>query len=157
MYFSTPFRFWLFAATFVLAFAAYAPDYALAKDPVYTGYLNNAAVSGYDPVAYFTEGRPVQGSADFTMTWQGATWQFASAENLAKFQTDPEAYAPQYGGYCAWAMADGKFASADPDNWSIVDGKLYLNYNDSVQARWEKDIPAFITRADGAWSQKQFD
>ncbi len=108
-------------------------------------------------VAYFEEGRPVEGSSEFETEWQGATWKFSSAENLAKFKADPEAYAPQYGGYCAWAMARSYFASADPDNWAIVDGKLYLNYNDDVQSKWEADIPGFIEKADVKWSEQSFD
>ena len=130
---------------------------ALAKDPIYTSTFSSNAVSGHDVVAYFDEGRPVEGSSDFETEWQGATWKFSSAENLAKFEADPEAYAPQYGGYCAWAMARGYFASADPDNWSIVDGKLYLNYNDDVQSKWEADIPGFIEKADVKWSEQSFD
>lgn len=151
----------LFAAALVVGSVALVPEHnALAaedKPPVYTGFLSDLAVSGYDPVAYFTEGRPVEGSSDFETEWHGATWRFSSADNLAAFKADPEAYAPQYGGYCAWAMAEGNFASADPDNWHIVDDKLYLNYNDAVQAKWEKDIPGFIEHADQEWGQKQFD
>lgn len=138
-------------------FVASVATPALAEDPIYTGTFSSNAVSGHDVVAYFDEGKPVKGSSDFETEWQGATWKFSSAENLAKFEADPEAYAPQYGGYCAWAMARGYFASADPDNWKIVDGKLYLNYNDDVQSKWEADIPGFIKAADLKWGQKKFD
>jgi YHS domain-containing protein len=124
---------------------------ALAKDPVYTGTLSDLAVSGYDPVAYFNMGKPVEGSADHEYEWNGATWRFSSAANLETFKADPEKYAPQYGGYCAWAVSQGKTASANPNNWSIVDDKLYLNYNDSVQEAWSKDIPGFIEKADANW------
>ncbi len=124
---------------------------ALAVDPVYTGRFSSLAVSGYDPVAYFTEGRPVEGTSDHTLEWNGATWRFASDTNRAAFQADPAAYAPQYGGYCAWAVSQGKTASADPERWKIVDGKLYLNYNAAIQERWEKDVPGHITRADANW------
>ena len=133
-----------------LSFAAVP---AQAADPVYTSSFSSLAVSGYDPVAYFTRGKPVEGSGDHEYEWNGATWRFSSAENLETFKADPEKYAPQYGGYCAWAVAQGKTASADPDNWEIVDGKLYLNYNDSVQAAWRKDIPGFISKADKNWPQ----
>ncbi|MBV6631443.1 MAG: YHS domain-containing protein [Alphaproteobacteria bacterium] len=131
-----------------------SPLKAEARDPVYTGTFSSNAVSGYDTVAYFTEGKPVEGSSEFQTEWNGATWKFSSAENLAKFEADPERYAPQYGGYCAWAMAKGQFASTQPENWAIVDGKLYLNYNDAIQARWDADIPNFISQADTQWGKK---
>ena len=124
---------------------------ALAKDPVYTGRFSNEAVNGYDPVAFFTEGRPVEGSDQFIYEFNGATWKFSSQANLDTFKDDPIAYAPQYGGYCAWAMAKGQFASGSPKHWTIVDNKLYLNYNASVQKKWEKDIPGFIEQADAEW------
>ncbi|MEM1316419.1 MAG: YHS domain-containing (seleno)protein [Pseudomonadota bacterium] len=120
------------------------------EDKVFTNWRGHA-IRGYDPVAYFTEGRPVEGSSDHELEHDGATWRFASAENLARFQADPAAYAPQYGGYCAWAVAQGKTASIDPEAWKIVDGKLYLNYNASIQERWEADIPGFIEAADANW------
>ncbi|MEL6266226.1 MAG: YHS domain-containing (seleno)protein [Pseudomonadota bacterium] len=127
------------------------PSHAASSEaPVYQT-LFGTAIDGTDPVAYFTEGRPVEGSSSHTYDWNGATWRFASAENRDLFAADPEAYAPQYGGYCAWAVSQGYTASTDPDAWAIVEGKLYLNYNASVQSRWEKDIPGHITAADGNW------
>jgi YHS domain-containing protein len=124
---------------------------AFADDPVYTGTFSSLALSGYDPVAYFKQGRPVEGSSDHELEWNGATWRFANVDNLEKFKSDPEAWAPQYGGYCAWAVSQGYTASSDPEAWRIVDGKLYLNYSKGVQAKWEKDIPGFITKADANW------
>ena len=124
---------------------------AHAKDPVYTGTFSSLAVSGYDPVAYFAQGAPVEGSSDHELEWNGATWRFSSAENMEKFKSDPAAFAPRYGGYCAWAVSQGYTASSDPGAWRIVDGKLYLNYSKGVQAKWEKDIPGFITKADANW------
>lgn len=109
------------------------------------------AIRGTDPVAYFTEGRPVEGSSDFTADWNGAEWRFASAENRDKFVADPEAYAPQYGGFCAWAVSQGYTASTVPEAWRIVDGKLYLNYSLGVQKQWEGDIPGNIVKADANW------
>lgn len=129
-----------------LAPAAYAD-----KAPVYTGLFNNVAVEGHDPVAYFTEGRAVKGDRDFTTDYNGAEFRFASQANLDTFLADPEAYAPQYGGYCAWAVSQGYTAKGDADHWKIVDGKLYLNYNASVQETWEGDIPGFIQAADTNW------
>lgn len=124
---------------------------AFAKDPVYTGTFSSLAVSGYDPVAYFTQDKPVEGSSNHEYEWNGATWRFSSAENLNSFRANPEAYAPQYGGYCAWAVSQGYTASSDPDVWRIVDGRLFLNYSKDVQQKWEKDVPGFIAKADMNW------
>ncbi len=122
-----------------------------AEAPVYTGFLSSLAVNGHDPVAYFTEGRPVEGSSAFESEYNGATWRFASAANKAAFDAEPAKFAPQYGGYCAWAVSQGYTAKGDPANWRIVDGKLYLNYNTEVQRTWEQDIPGNIGKADGNW------
>ncbi|MEM9060884.1 MAG: YHS domain-containing (seleno)protein [Pseudomonadota bacterium] len=123
---------------------------ASAKEGVYQS-LFGTAIDGTDAVAYFTEGRPIEGSSDFTHEWNGATWRFSSAENRDLFAADPAKYAPQYGGYCAWAVAQGYTASTDPEAWKIVDGKLYLNYNKDVQSRWETDIPGHIASGDANW------
>ncbi|MDI5891636.1 YHS domain-containing (seleno)protein [Halomonas rhizosphaerae] len=109
------------------------------------------AIGGTDPVAYFTEGRPVTGMPDYQLEWHEATWQFASAEHRDRFEADPEAYAPQYGGWCAWAAARGEAASTVPEAWKIVDDKLYLNYSRFIQWRWERDIPGYIKAADAHW------
>ena len=122
-----------------------------AKAPVYTGTFSNVAVGGHDPVAYFTAGKPVPGSKDFTASWNGAEFRFASAANRDRFKANPAAFAPQYGGYCAWAVSQGYTASGDPKIWKIVDGKLYLNYNAEVGRIWEKDIPGNIRKADTNW------
>lgn len=131
-------------------FAAPPPAMARAEE-VYTGLLSDLAVGGYDPVAYFREGRPVEGQRAFTHEWRGATWRFASQANLDAFRADPERYAPQYGGYCAWAAAVDKLAPGNPKHWRIVDGKLYLNYDAKVHATWERDVPGFIRKADANW------
>ncbi|MEM7643620.1 MAG: YHS domain-containing (seleno)protein [Pseudomonadota bacterium] len=116
--------------------------------------IDGIAIRGTDPVAYFTEGRPVAGSADFAHDWNGATWHFASAENRDLFAADPEAYAPAYGGYCAWAVAArGSLATTQPENWAIVDGRLFLNFNDDVQARWDEDRAGFIEQGDRRWPE----
>ena len=124
---------------------------ALAAEPEIYSDWRGRAIRGTDPVAYFTEGRPVEGSDDFETDHEGYTYRFSSQANLDAFIAEPEAYLPQYGGYCAWAVAQGTTASTNPHNWSIVDGKLYLNYDDAVQARWEKDIPGNISKADTNW------
>jgi YHS domain-containing protein len=124
---------------------------AAAERPVYTGWFSDLAVSGHDPVAYFREGRPVVGQRTFEHKWNGATWRFASAENRDAFAAAPERYAPAYGGYCAWAVAQGYTASGDPKHWTIVDGRLYLNYDAEVNARWKADVPGFIASGDRNW------
>lgn len=123
------------------------------KAPIYTGNFSNTAVQGHDPVAYFTEGKPMKGSKKFTTEYQGAEFRFASAENLAAFKVDPAKYAPQYGGYCAWAISQGYTAKGDADHWKIVDGKLYLNYNKKIQEEWEQDQASFIVEADTNWPE----
>lgn len=139
------------AVAITLALAApLAAGPALADEPVYQS-LFGTAIDGTDPVAYFTEGRPVEGSSEYSHEWNGATWRFASAENKALFVANPEKYAPQYGGYCAWAVSQGYTASTEPENWSIVDGKLYLNYSADVQKKWSKDKAGFIAKANRNW------
>lgn len=135
---------------FTLALLAIGPVQA-AQDPVYTGTLSDLAVSGYDPVAYFTEAQPVEGTGEHTVEWNGATWRFATPANRDQFQADPERYAPQFGGYCAWAVSQGYTASADPQAWRIVDGKLYLNYDLDVKKTWEQDVPGNIAKGEGNW------
>jgi len=111
----------------------------------------DGAIRGYDPVAYFTESKPVKGKAELTAEWMGATWRFASAKNRDMFKADPAKYAPQFGGYCAFAVSRGYTASTDPDAWTIVDGKLYLNYSVSVMQTWRKNTARYIARAEGNW------
>ncbi len=120
-----------------------------ATPPVYAE--NGIAIDGSDPVAYFTEGRPVAGDASITHDWNGATWRFSSDENRAAFAADPEAYAPQYGGYCAFAVSEGYTASTIPEAWTIHEGKLYLNFSRGVQRRWARDIPGRVAAADANW------
>ncbi|WGI20597.1 YHS domain-containing (seleno)protein [Amylibacter sp. IMCC11727] len=117
--------------------------------PVYTE--GKIAIDGTDAVAYFTESKPVAGSKSHSLKYKGSTWLFSSAENKAKFEADPEAYAPQYGGYCAYAMARGAVAPTVPEAWRIVDGKLYLNFSKAIQKKWQKDIPGEISKADANW------
>ena len=127
----------------------FAPLVFAGEAPVFS--TEEGAIRGYDPVAYFTVGKPVRGSNQFTSKWQGATFKFSSAENLALFKAEPTAYAPQYGGYCAFAVSKGATAGTVPDAWSIVDGKLYLNYSLNVRNRWSKDVPGNIKAADRNW------
>lgn len=110
---------------------------ALADDPIYTGTFSNKALKGYDIVSYFTgDGFPVKGDEEFQTEWRGADWLFSSQENLNKFKASPEKYAPQYGGYCAWATAKGSLAKGDPLVYTLDNGKLYLNYDESINEDW---------------------
>ncbi|MEL6644802.1 MAG: YHS domain-containing (seleno)protein [Pseudomonadota bacterium] len=112
---------------------------------------NGIAIDGTDPVAYFTEGGPVAGDPGITLDWNGATWRFSTADNRAMFEADPEAFAPQYGGYCAFAVSQGYTASTVPQAWTIHDNKLYLNFSRSVRRRWERDIPGHVAKANANW------
>ena len=119
--------------------------------PVYIESSSNLAIRGTDPVAYFTEGKAVEGDSQYETVYQEATWRFSSAENQELFESDPEAYAPQYGGYCAKALSEGNVVSTDPEAWKIVDDKLYLNYSPEVQQQWVQDIQGNIELADEMW------
>ena len=118
---------------------------------VYTGILEGVALGGYDAVAYHTQGAPVPGDASITLEHEGATWRFSSTANRDTFAADPVRYAPQYGGHCAWATAQGYLAHGDPEVWRIVDGRLFLNANQQVNRGWLRDLEAFIAQADANW------
>jgi YHS domain-containing protein len=110
------------------------------------------AIRGYDPVAYFTDGKPVMGQPDIAYEWNGATWHFASVEHRALFAKDPAHYAPRYGGYCAYGTSQGYKVSTQPEAFAIVGDALYLNYNKPVQATWNKDTAGYIRTASGNWT-----
>lgn len=112
---------------------------------------NNLAIEGYDPVAYFTEQKPVKGSSEFRSDFQGLTFQFASATHRDTFVGNPEKFVPQYGGYCAYGMAKGYKAKIDPAAFTVVGDKLYLNYSETVRSQWLTDIPGYIRKADVNW------
>jgi YHS domain-containing protein len=116
---------------------------------------NGLAIDGYDPVAYFTEQKPVKGSPEFRTDYQGSTFQFASAAHRDAFVAEPSKYAPQYGGFCAYGMAKGYKAAIDPAAFTVVREKLYLNYSESVRTRWLSDIPSYIQKADVNWPEVQ--
>lgn len=122
-----------------------------ARARIFTGFVEGTAVGGYDAVAYHTTGQAVQGSEAITLSYQGAVWRFANDENRRLFEADPEAYAPQYGGHCAWAAAQGYLAQGDPEVWRIVDGRLFLNASQGINRRWLRDVPGFIRQADENW------
>ncbi|MBL4790534.1 MAG: YHS domain-containing protein [Kordiimonadaceae bacterium] len=127
---------------------------AASDDSIYTKWSNNKAVGGYDTVEYFKSGVPTKGDKKLTTVYKDTEWFFASQENLDLFVADPMKYAPQYGGYCAWAMAGGNAAKGDPKQWAIVDGKLYLNYDRSIKKKWDADRPGFIVKADVVYPKK---
>ena len=116
---------------------------------------NGVAISGYDLVAYFDEKRPVKGVPEFRAEFRGSTFQFISAAHRDAFAADPEKFSPQYGGYCAYGTAKGYKAKIDPEAFTVVQGKLYLNYSDAVQTRWLSDIPGYIEKADVNWPEVQ--
>lgn len=126
---------------------------AHSEEQVYTGYFNNKAAGGYDVVAYFSEQKPIEGDSDFTLEYKGADWYFSNQDNLDKFKADPEYFAPQYGGYCAWAMARNKTAPGNPPFWTIYKDKLFLNYDQSVVDTWRANKDEFIKQADLNWSK----
>jgi YHS domain-containing protein len=111
----------------------------------------NVAISGYDPVSYFVDQKPVLGDAKLKFEWMGAEWRFASQSHLDQFAKEPEKFAPQYGGFCAFGVSRGYKAKIDPQAWSIVGGKLYLNYNSDVQKTWKDRAAEFIRRGDEGW------
>ena len=119
---------------------------AFGKPPV-----DDAAIKGYDTVAYFNSGKALKGNGSFTFKWHGMTWYFSSKENRDLFAASPEKYAPQYDGYCAWAMTEARKAITDPEVWKIVDGKLYLNCSREAYGKWSRDIPGNIKKADANW------
>ncbi|NNL18741.1 MAG: YHS domain protein [Boseongicola sp.] len=142
--------------TFLIATAASVSAASLisqpafaAQSPVYA--TDNIAINGYDPVAYFTQEKPVEGVAEFSSEWEGATVLFASAEHKEMFDADPVKYAPKYGGYCAYAVSKGYTASTDPGAWTVHDGRLYLNYSKSVRALWTARRSSHIQSADANW------
>ncbi|MEO1640706.1 MAG: YHS domain-containing (seleno)protein [Pseudomonadota bacterium] len=131
------------------AVAALAPTASAAEPEIYAE--GGIAIDGSDAVAYFDGNGPVAGDPAITHDYMGATWQFSTEANRDAFAADPEAYAPQYGGYCAFAVSQGYTASTVPEAWSIVDGKLYLNFSTGVRRRWERDIPGHIAAANANW------
>lgn len=133
----------LFASTLVFA----APPVNTLKAGLFGG-RTDTAILGYDTVAYFTEGKPAKGQDAFAFEWMGAKWKFASQAHLDLFKASPEKYAPQYGGYCAYGVSQDNLVSIEPDKFKVLDGKLYLNYDASVQAKWLKDPAGYNKLAD---------
>ena len=135
----------------LLVTLAWSAQVQAAQDPIFSAPGTDLAVSGYDAVAYFADGRAVPGDEAYHYAWNGAAWRFASQAHLDQFKADPARYAPQFGGYCAWAVSQGYTASADPMAWRIVDGRLYLNYDQNVKKTWEQDVPGNIAKGEANW------
>jgi len=121
------------------------------QTPVAINAANGVAIQGYDVVAYATQQQAVKGQRAFSHQWQGVQWQFASAENRGRFAAAPESFAPQFGGFCAYGVSRGYAVDVDPAAFSIVDGKLYLNYSKRVQATWNQDRAGYIEKARQNW------
>ena len=142
-----------FLAILAALAAALAPFPAAAAAPAPTVNVDAAglAMRGYDPVAFFTDGKPMPGDPRHSLQWNGATWRFASANSLKAFRAAPERYAPQFGGYCAWAVSQHYLAPGDPNYWKVVAGKLYLNANARAKELWEADQDEAIARGEANW------
>jgi YHS domain-containing protein len=137
----------LTASAFFASTGAFAaPPVNTLKNSVFGG-STDTAINGYDTVAYFTQNKAVKGTDALATDWQGAKWKFATQANLDLFKANPEKYAPQYGGYCAYGVTQGYLVKVDPEQFSVIDGKLYLNYDADVQAKWKKDTAGYITAA----------
>lgn len=132
-------------------FVAFSARMAAAREPLTYQTGGGVAINGYDPVAYFSDEKPVQGSAAHATDYKEASWQFSSAGNLETFLTDPEKYGSEYGGYCAWAASQGYLAPTDPDAWTVHKGKLYLNANKRIRRRWLRDVDGNIAKGDANW------
>lgn len=123
----------------------------LAAKPIYTDSSSQLAIGGYDTVAYFTQSQAIEGQATYKTQWKEATWQFSSQENLDLFLAEPDKYAPQYGGYCAYALAKNKLYKTEPEQFTIVEGKLYLNLNHETAIKWRKKRNKYILKANTHW------
>lgn len=140
-----------------LAAAALALLLTACAGPRAAGETASLGAEGYDVVAYFTDSEAVRGSTAHTVDWDGREWRFASAEHRGMFRADPERYAPAYDGYCAWMLSRGRLARGRPQHWAIHDGRLFLNCNAEVHARWLEDRERLIEIADREWAQRNGD
>jgi YHS domain-containing protein len=132
---------------FGTAASAAEPPINTLKNSLFGG-RTDTAINGYDTVAYFTAGKPVKGQDALATEWMGAKWKFSTQAHLDLFKANPEKYAPQYGGYCAYGVVQDSLVKVEPDQFTIRDGKLYLNYDADIQAKWLKDPSGFIKSAD---------
>jgi YHS domain-containing protein len=138
----------LATATFFFSSTAFAEPAINTLKNSFFGGRTDTAINGYDTVAYFTDGKPVKGQDGFATEWMGAKWKFDSQAHLDLFKANPEKYAPQYGGYCAYGVTQDALVKVEPEQFTVRDGKLYLNYDADVQAKWKKDPAGYIKQAD---------
>lgn len=154
MHYTSNFSVGSFLRHFLMLALVAASFGAMAEKPVNTltnsffAKQTDTAINGYDSVAYFNQNAPVKGLDAHTYDYKGAKWKFSNAANLELFKGNPEKYSPQYGGYCAFAVANNSLAKVDPSQFSVHEGKLYLNYDASIQKDWLKDRAGFIKKAD---------
>ncbi|MEM9046821.1 MAG: YHS domain-containing (seleno)protein [Pseudomonadota bacterium] len=143
----------LIAAIMVVLLAASPAAAKELRDPEIFADVSGHAIKGYDPVSYFTQPRPSKGNPAYSVEWKGAKWLFATPANRDRFAANPEKYAPQYGGYCAWAIAqgDGRPVAINPEIYKVVDNKLYLNLNMNVHEQWLAKQALFITKGNENW------
>lgn len=137
----------LFIMSCLISFKMEAADFKVNTE----GFFNSYAIHGYDTVAYFTEGKAIEGDTDYVVIWQDEEWLFSSKTNATLFEKNPEKYAPQYGGYCAYALSNNELVDIDPDAFSIIDGKLYLNYSHRIAKRWKQNLAEYIQKATVNW------
>jgi YHS domain-containing protein len=144
------------SAVAAMSMLALAPTSAFAVKQTggeYNTLFAGLGAKGYDVVSYFTDKKPMQGSDKFTVSYGGVTWQFATAEHRDMFKAEPGKYAPQYGGFCSWGVAQGKLFDVDPvHGWTVSNGKLYLNFNEDLNKTFARDTAGFISKAEGNWA-----
>ncbi|CAM3688429.1 YHS domain-containing (seleno)protein [Litorimonas haliclonae] len=137
----------------ILGFSTLTPLSAYAgHDVIYTSWRNNAAIGGYDAVSFYS-GNPQRGEREFSTFYKSAKWYFQTEANRDLFLANPSAFEPQFGGYCAWAVAKGKLAKGSPKHWYVEDGKLYLNFSERIRDRWLADKNDFISKANSRWPE----
>ncbi|WP_420602351.1 YHS domain-containing (seleno)protein [Flagellimonas sp.] len=113
--------------------------------------FSNQAINGYDPVAYFTHNEAVLGNETYTYDWNNAKWNFSSEENKQLFTENPEKYAPQFGGYCAFAISKGFTANSSPDSFELINDKLYLFDNEDVKLSWKENLEENLRVSEENW------
>lgn len=144
------YRFYAFVF-FLLGFVILGNNAYARASAINLGGSESTAVQGYDVMAYWNQGKALKGDANITLDYKNATWHFASEANRDAFAANPEKYAPQYGGYCAYAAGKGYLANVDVNAWTIYNEKLYLNYSKSVRALWSLDKAGYIASGDANW------
>ena len=137
----------------MLALSVGLAAYALSAAAAEVHETGGIGIKGHDPVAYFDQGRAVAGKPELSVEHAGVTYRFATPEHRDAFRANPVKYLPQYGGFCAFGVAGGYKADIDPEAFSLVDGKLYLNYSKSIRAKWLGDVPGYVGKADAKWPE----